>query len=70
MVVAILATYDNGGVTFDINEVEAVGSTLEIRYTLVLPGVFFPVVEQPHHFVRCEKSLAAPVWVETVIALP
>ncbi|MGE3166611.1 MAG: dockerin type I repeat-containing protein [Planctomycetota bacterium] len=70
MVVAIREAFDNAGVTINIDEIEALGATLEIRYTLTLPGVPLSQAEQPHHFVRCPKVIAPPVWVATVIALP
>lgn len=70
MVIAILGTYGNAGVNYDITEIEALSTNVEIRYTLTLPGAFLPRSEQPHHFVRCPKVTTTPVWVETLIALP
>lgn len=70
MVVVILSQFDSFGVTYTVNEIEDLGATVEIRFTVVLPGVYFPEVNQPHHIVRVERSSATPVFVETVIALP
>lgn len=70
MVIVILGTFDNAGVTYDVNQIEVSGALFEIRFTVVLPGAFFPAVSQPHHFVKCPKVSLTPTWVETVIALP
>ena len=70
MVVAILGIATSFGVTHTINEIEVTPMGLEIRYTTLLPGVYFPEDVEPHHFVSCPRSLATPIWVETVIALP
>ncbi|MCA8961240.1 MAG: dockerin type I repeat-containing protein [Planctomycetes bacterium] len=70
MVVAILSVFETAGVTHDIDEIEALSSTVEIRYTTTLPGVFFPMATRPHHFVKCPRTTLPPVFVENVIALP
>lgn len=70
MVVVVLSAVDSIGITHDITEIEVIGSEVEIRYTSVFPGVFLPGPWQPHHIVKCAQTLATPVFVETVIALP
>ncbi len=70
MVIVVLGIYDNAGNSYNIDEIEDLGSTLEIRYTLTFPGAYFPLVTQPHHFVKCASVSATPVFIETIIALP
>ncbi|MEM7260427.1 MAG: dockerin type I repeat-containing protein [Planctomycetota bacterium] len=70
MVVVVMSVVDSFGITHFIDEIEVVGAEVEIRFTTVYPGVFLPDPSQPHHFVKCERTLATPVFIENVIALP
>lgn len=70
MVVVVLGTFDNFGISYTIDEIEAVGSDLEVRYTAVYPGVFLAQPCQPHHIVRTTRALGTPVFIEDSILLP
>ena len=70
MVVVVMGTFNGFGVTYTIDEIEVVGGALEIRYTVVLPGVYLPEQIEPHHIVRTVRTLETPVFLETTIALP
>lgn len=70
MVVVVLGTFENFGISYTIDEIEVVGSTVEVRYTVVYPGAYLEQPCRPHHIVRTSRSLATPVFIETVIALP
>ena len=70
MVVVVRGTFSNGGVTYNIDQIEDTGSEVVIDYTVVYPGVFIPAQEQPHHIVRTTRSTNPPEFNETVIALP
>lgn len=70
MVVVVLGTFENFGISYTIDEIEIVGSTLEVRYTAVYPGAYLEEPCRPHHFVRTVRSLATPVFIENSIMLP
>jgi len=70
MVVVVLQPWSSTGVTYNIDEIEVIGSTIEVRYTAVYPGVLLLVPSQPHHVVRTTAVPGTPVFIETVIALP
>lgn len=71
MVVVVLTISPNLGQSIEITEIVDGNGDLTIHYTQLLPGVYFPMVTQPHHVVRAPRSQATNVtFVPTIIALP
>lgn len=70
MVVVVLGSFQNFGISYTIDEIEVVGSDLEVRYTALYPGVYLPQPCQPHHIVRTPRALETPVFIEESIFLP
>jgi hypothetical protein len=70
MVVVVLGTFQNFGITYTIDEIEVIGSALEVRYTAVYPGVYLPEPCQPHHIVQTVRALEPPVFIEDGVFLP